>query len=456
MNENITPEFIGENHIREIKEPKKAKEKKAKPRFSFATFAVTLIISIIVSAVSGAGGAFFMYSVLIPENTETTTKSNEFVIEEETTAASLNTEASVSEQATQAEETAAAEENTFMPSVEENTTEATVPEYTTAAPALSKGEIYATAVNSTVTITASWKQYYSSWLGSYYRSATSSGTGFIVTKNGHIVTNNHVIENAEELTVTDYNGKEYSAKIIGTVPENDFAVIKINADTEPVNLGNSSELKVGDDIMVIGNALGALSYTFTDGIISHLSRAVTLESGKTVNMFQTNAAINNGNSGGPVYNMDGEVVGIASAKYASDKIEGLGFCIPIDDVKDMMSDIIIYGYIKGQPSLGVTLQTVTSSMASRYSIPTGCYVVALDKNSPAYEAGIRSGDVITKLSSKTITSVEDATSFLSGKKAGDKINLTYYRSGESYTVSLTLAEKKPSDPRTDYTNVYDL
>lgn len=447
MDENITPVNYGE--IREIKEPKRKREK---PRFSFATFAVTLVVSIVVSALSGAGGAFFMYIFLSPASTEKTPETtNEFIIEEETTAASLNSAPEVPV----ITENTTAEENTFVPTVEENTGAVNEEPVTAPVSSLSKGEIYSEAVNSVVTITSSWKQYYNSILGSYYRPATSSGTGFCVTENGYIVTNNHVIEKAEELTVTDYNGKEYKAQVIGTAPENDFAVIKIDAKTVPVTMGNSSDLNVGDDIMVIGNALGELSYTFTDGIISHLSRTVTLENGKTINMFQTNAAINNGNSGGPAYNMDGEVVGIASAKYASDKIEGLGFCIPIDDVKNMMTDIIIYGYIKGKPSLQVTLQTVSSSMSSRYGIPKGCYVVALDKNSPAYEAGLRSSDVITKLGSKTVASVEEVTEFLSGKKAGDKINLTYYRNGESITVSVTLSEKKPSAPRTDYTNVTD-
>ena len=446
MDENITPVNYGE--IREIKEPKKKKEGH---RFSFVTFAVTLVVSIVISAVSGAGGAFFMYCFLTPDNSEKEpSATNEYVIEE-TTAAFLNS----SPEMPVVQENTTAEKNTFVPDVEISTEKQNEAEELPPATALTKGEIYSEAVNSVVTITSSWKQYYSSILGSYYRPATSSGTGFAVTDNGYIVTNNHVIENAEELTVTDYNGKEYTAKIIGTAPENDFAVIKIDTKTVPVKLGSSANLKVGDDIMVIGNALGELSYTFTDGIVSHLSRKVTFENGNQINMFQTNAAINNGNSGGPVYNMDGEVVGIASAKYASDKIEGLGFCIPVDDVKDMMADIIIYGYIKGKASLQVTVQTVTSSMASRYSIPKGCYVVALDKNSPAYEAGLRSSDVITKLGSKATASVEDITDFLAGTKAGDKINLTYYRSGEYFTVSIILSEMKPAAPRTDYTNVTD-
>jgi len=415
-----------------------------KQRFPFGAFAVILVICVLVSALSGAGGAFFMFSLLYSTPEETT--AHEFVIEGTTVTPAVSV-------------TEATTENVTLP---EETTNAAPPETVTVyvpaekpSDALSKGEIYSAAVNSIVTITSSWKQYYSSILGSYYRPAKMSGTGFCVSDSGYIVTNHHVIEHAEELTVTDYNGNEYKAKLVGSEPSNDFAVIKINTDTVPAKLGNSSDLSVGDDVVVIGNALGELSYTYTDGIVSHLSRLVTLESGEEVNMFQTNAAINNGNSGGPVYNIKGEVVGIASAKYASDKIEGLGFCIPIDDVKTMISDIIVFGYVKGKPSLGITVQTVTSSMANRHSIPMGCYIVALDKESPCYEAGLRSGDVITKLGNKTITSAEDIGKYLSEKKAGDKSNVTYYSSGETKTVSIKIGEYKPSDPRTNYSNVYD-
>ncbi len=424
------------------------RRKHYRQRFPFGAFALILVLCVIVSAFSGAGGAFFMFNLLYSTPEETT--AQEFVIED-TTAEELVVSVT--------------EEITELPTIGEETTAQaiTIPPETvtvyipaeTTENTLSKGDIYSEAVNSIVTIKTSWKQYYSSILGSYYRPATSSGTGFCISDNGYIVTNYHVIEKAEELTVADYSGKEYKAKVVGSEPSNDFAVIKIDGATVSAKIGNSADLKVGDDIMVIGNALGELSYTFTDGIVSHLSRSVTVESGRTINMFQTNAAINNGNSGGPVYNMNGEVVGIASAKYASDKIEGLGFCIPIDDVKTMMSDIIIYGYVKGKPSLGISVQTVTSSMASRYSIPTGCYLVALDKDSPCYEAGLRSGDVITKLGNKTISACEDIKDFLSPKKAGDKINVTYFSSGETKTVSINIGEYKPSDPRTNYSNVND-
>lgn len=417
-------------------------------RFPFGAFALILVICVLVSAASGAGGAFFMFSLLYGTPEETT--AQEFVIEESTAeeitapvTEAPSEQLTVSEETTVQTETKAPETVTvYIPAESTGNT-------------LSKGDIYSEAVNSIVAIKVSWKQYYSSILGSYYRPATSSGTGFCISDNGYIVTNYHVIEKAEEVTVTDYSGKEYKARVVGSEPSNDFAVIKIDTATVSAKIGNSADLKVGDDIMVIGNALGELSYTYTDGIVSHLSRSVTLESGRTINMFQTNAAINNGNSGGPVYNMNGEVVGIASAKYASEKIEGLGFCIPIDNVKTMMSDIVIYGYVKGKPSLGITVQTVTSTMSSRYSLPKGCYLVALDTDSPCYKAGLRSGDVITKLGNKTISSAEDMSEYLSGKKAGAKTTVTYYSSGETKTADIIIGEYKPSDPRTDYSNVFD-
>lgn len=465
-------------------------------KFPFGAFAVILIVCVLTSAASGAGGAFLMFNLLYsaPE----VTSAQEYVIDEatmslpaqeivtvppivqeavtESIATETATEAPIitTDAATTVPETTAIPETTEAVT-EESTTQKTEKEKETA-PAetkppetvtvyvpvtsenggLSKGDIYAEAVNSVVTIKTGWKQYYSSILGSYYRPATSSATGFCISDNGYIVTNHHVVEQAEEVTVVDYNGKEYNAKVVGSEPSNDFAIIKIDAATVSAKIGSSSDLKVGDDIMVIGNALGELSYTFTDGIVSHLSREITVESGTTINMFQTNAAINNGNSGGPVYNMQGEVVGIASAKYASEKIEGLGFCIPIDDVKDMMSDIIIYGYVKGKPSLGISVQTVTSSMAVRHSVPTGCYLVALENDSPCYEAGLRSGDVITKLGNKTVSSAEGLKAALSKKSAGDKISITYYSSGETRTADIIIGEYKPSDPRTNYSNVYDI
>ena len=303
-----------ELHITEIKE-------NTQPRAKIPGSLIALLLSvcIVVSLLSGAGGAFAVYKFLTPKDTVSES------------GASQNTEKNTVEKESIGDtvEIIPDEPNTFLPELPESES-ADVPDIPSDTPdsstGLSKGQIYAEAVNSIVSISAKWDEVYSTILGNYYQPVESTGTGFIVTEDGYIITNYHVVKKAEDITVTDYDGNEYKATIVGSEASNDVAVLKIDAEVTPVVLGNSSDLAVGDDIMVIGNALGELSYTFTDGIVSHLSRTLKVESGETIHMFQTNAAINNGNSGGPVYNMQGEVVGIASAKYASETIEGLGFC----------------------------------------------------------------------------------------------------------------------------------
>lgn len=417
----------------------KTEKKTPKARIPFGVLAGFLVICIIVSAVSGAGGSLMLFTVMNSiYNEEQTEEQNEYVIEDSIS--------DIAEETTE-EET----QQVFIPEL---------PEYfedgeEVTLPSLTKGDIYAKAVNSIFAIRSTYKKYYDSFFGSYYKLINSTGTGFAVSDNGYLITNYHVVKNTEQLMVTDYNGNEYTAQVIGSEPENDIAVIKINATTIPVTLGSSSALKVGDDIMVIGNPLGELSYTFTNGIVSHLSRKVKVESGETINMFQTNAAINNGNSGGPVYNMDGEVVGIASAKYASDQIEGLGFCVPVDDIKPMISDIIVFGHVTGKASLGLSLQTVTEAMASRYSIPVGCYVVDIDLSGCAYLSGIRKGDVITKIGNSEITGCDTIKAEMQSLSSGDPVTVTYYRNGETQTAGMILDEYEPADPRTAYTNVFD-
>lgn len=422
------------------------KGKKSKKTSVPASFVVLLLVlTVVVGAMSGAGGAFFMYKFMLPED--------ESMSETDSSAAPLGavTETEKSE-----------EENTFMPSSSasqealpsENTTVEEISEGESET-VLTKGQIYSSEVNSVVSIKSVRNQTYSSIFGSYSQAVTSQGTGFVITDDGYIVTNYHVIEGGESITVTDYNGNEYAATLAGGEEGNDVAVLKIDAKLTPVTLGESSSLEVGDDIFIIGNALGELSYTATDGIVSHLSREVKVESGSTINMFQTNTAINSGNSGGPVYNNKGEVVGIASAKYASDSVEGLGFCIPIDDVKQIISDIIVYGYVSGKPSLDVSLQTVTQTMAMRYSLPVGCYIVTLDSDGAAALGGLKSGDVITAIDSTKISSCDDLANALSSYSAKDTVSITYYRNSQSSTVTVTFSEKIPKNARTNYSNVYD-
>lgn len=198
----------------------------------------------------------------------------------------------------------------------------------------SKSSVYATAVNSVVGVVSSHTRYTRTLLGTYTRNIFSSGSGFFVSDNGYVVTNAHVVENAESIAVSDYDGNKYDATLVARMQNNDIAVLKVDIPSKSVFLGSSSDVSVGDDCMIIGNPMGNLSYTYTDGMISYINRSITTDSGYTLNMFQTNCAINAGNSGGPVFNSKGEVIGIATAKYSTS--EGLSFFIPIDDVKDFI------------------------------------------------------------------------------------------------------------------------
>ncbi|MCH5198398.1 MAG: serine protease [Oscillospiraceae bacterium] len=319
-----------------------------------------------------------------------------------------------------------------------------------------KGEVYADAVDSIVGIKAAYERNIPTFFGRYTtQSVTSTGSGFFVTDSGYIVTNYHVIKNATDITVSTFDGSTYKASVRGYEEANDIAVIKIDGSFKSAVTGSSSLLSVGDDILVIGNPLGNLSYTFTDGVVSYLNRLITGDTGTTINMFQTNAAINEGNSGGPVYNMNGEVVGIASAKYASSNIEGLGFFIPIDDVLKMINDIISTGYVTGKPVLGVSLQTISASDAARYGISAGCYVVAVGENTAAFNAGILPADVITAIDGEAVYSVSDMSFILTKRSAGDTVNVRVSRDGTDMIFSITLGEYFPGEARTSYSNVYD-
>ena len=282
-------------------------------------FAIVLIlVCAVISAVTGAASSLFIFNLLPQKVQNASTDSSQQVIY-------------------------VTEEPSYLPEPETTTEPPTTePPVTTTEPvtAKSKSDIYYEAVNSVVNIQSNYEVVIRGLFGtSFSRKYVSSGSGFFISDDGYLVTNYHVVKENQDLRVTTYDGTEYQATMVGYDENNDVAVLKINAETVPVTLGSSSDMTVGDDIMVIGNALGDLSYTFTDGLISYTNRKIQTDNGPVINMFQTNAAINSGNSGGPVYNMDGEVIGIASAKFASAEIEGLCFFIPIDDVKDKLFSI---------------------------------------------------------------------------------------------------------------------
>ena len=321
---------------------------------------------------------------------------------------------------------------------------------------LSAKEVYRNCVNSVVYVETTGAS-----AGLYQSSSTSSGSGFIVTDSGYIVTNYHVVEGGKSYKVTTYDNKEYDAKLIGYEESNDIAVLKIEGDSfQSVKYGNSSSISVGDNVYVIGNPLGDLTYTLTSGVVSALNRLIKSDDGSLINMFQTDAAVNSGNSGGPVFDSTGSVVGIATAKYASSSIEGLSFCIPINDVRSMIDDIINQGYVSGKASLGVSVYDAGYRNYSYFSFYTssaaGAKVMAVGNGTAAQKAGIKENDTIVAIDGYSVGSVSALKTYLTAFKAGDTVKITVSRNGVKSDITVTLDEYTPQSSRTNYTNVYDL
>ena len=276
---------------------------------------------------------------------------------------------------------------------------------------------------------------------------TSAGSGFILTENGYVITNCHVIDGASSATVTTHDGTEYPATIVGSDATNDVAVLKVEATSLPaVTTGSSDALSIGDMVVAIGNPLGTLSSTQTVGYVSGKDRDVSTD-GSLISMLQTDAAINSGNSGGPLFNMHGELVGITTAKYSGTStsgatIEGIGFAIPIDDVMGIIGDLIDYGYVTGA-YLGVTVSN-TDDSASMYGLPSGAYVMEVDRGGSADRAGIQAKDIIIDLGGHKVTGITSLTRALRDFKAGDVTTITVIRGGAEMTLDITLDEK-PQD-----------
>lgn len=270
-----------------------------------------------------------------------------------------------------------------------------------------------------------------------------AGSGVVIASDGYIVTNNHVIEDASKILVKLKNGDIYEATVVGKSSDSDIAVLKVDTtDLQPVVLGDSSKLVVGDTAVVVGNPLGSGS-TVTNGIISAMDREIDLGD-SVMNLLQTNAAVNPGNSGGGLFNGKGELVGIVVAKSAGEDIEGIGFAIPINDIKDTISEIKTYGYIRGRVQLGVNLLEIDNAWdAMMYRVDSlGVYVRSVEDNSDAEEAGIKSGDKIVSVDDNDVDSAEDIKKAVSKKSPGDKIVLGIYRNGKTYNVTVVLSEYK--------------
>lgn len=320
---------------------------------------------------------------------------------------------------------------------------------TSTASALSVADVADLAANSVVEITTSVEgnNYF---LGNY--TATGNGSGVIISKDGYIVTNNHVINGASKVEVTLKDGSNYEAKVVGSDSRTDVAILKIDANNlKPASLGDSSKLRVGELAVVIGNPLGKLGGTVTDGIISALEREITLD-GSTMNLIQTNAAVNPGNSGGGLFNDKGELVGIVVAKSSGLDVEGLGFAIPINDVKDVINDIIDLGYVSNRPFLGVAFASNTSNYESGYGfifgysvssqVRFGAKVSQVVEDSSAEKAGIKVGDHIISIDDEAVSSGTDVTQIVGEHKVGDKIKIGIIRDNKTMTLTAELGEYK--------------
>lgn len=317
---------------------------------------------------------------------------------------------------------------------------------------MSPAEVYASTVNSVVSINCSAVS--TNIFGQQTESA-SSGSGFIYTADGYIVTNQHVVANASSINVTLYNGDTYPATLVGSDSDYDVAVLKIDAkDLPAVTLGSSTDVNVGDTVMAIGNPLGELTFSMSQGIVSCVNRAINVE-GTPFNMIQVDASINPGNSGGPLMNLYGEVVGIVSAKYSSyanTTVEGLGFAIPINDVQSIIKDIMENGSVGNKAYMAITAGTMTQQMAAQYKINAteGVFVYSVEDGGAGDKAGLKLGDVITKLNDTQITSMEDLSAAKKGFKAGDTVTLTVLRDGKEITTQLTFdAQPQTTDDTAD-------
>ena len=338
----------------------------------------------------------------------------------------------------------------FHPGVQETTTPAntlpdteeaamdlettpTAPEHVSQTGGLSLQQIYADTVDSVVSISCVTK------------SGNSTGTGVIMDKKGHIVTNCHVVEGAKSVEVLLGDNRILPALVVGQDPISDLAVLYVEAeDLKPARFGDSASLQVGDAVVAIGDPLGvALRGTMTNGIVSAINRDITSQ-GRTMTLIQTNAALNAGNSGGPLINSYGQVIGINTMKigdYVNQSgVEGLGFAIPSVTVKEVVDQLLRQGYVTGRPALGLSGETVSTFLQHYYRLPAGVYVTQVTYGNAAHRAGLEAGDIILSFGKTRISTVEELTTALYATKAGDQVNVTVYRGGSQKQMKLTVGQ----------------
>ena len=310
---------------------------------------------------------------------------------------------------------------------------------------MTSAQVYAQNVNSTVGITTSITTNY--W--GFQTTSAASGSGFIITEDGYILTNYHVIQGSSGITVSLYDGSTYPAELIGYDASNDIAVIKVEAENlTPVIIGDHNKMYVGDTVVAIGNPLGELTFSLTQGVISAKDRTVTLSTGSTMKLLQTDCSINSGNSGGALFNLYGEVVGITNAKYSNNgssseaSIENIGFAIPIGDVMPIVESIIENGYV-AKPYIGISVTNVSEETQS-YGLPQGAAVVEVTEGSPAQEGGLQKNDIITALNGEEITGSQDLIDKVGSCQIGDTLTLTVYRKGETVTITIVVGQQVQS------------
>ena len=404
---NSQPYGTAPNHSANAKPPKAKKPKKQRKPISRGGIAIALAVTMVFSCGLGFGGGYFANKV----NTSTSGSLNIT----KTSNSGTTTTASITSKANSTSE------------IVKKTADSVV------------------EISTESVVTGSFAQQYVQ---------QGAGSGVIISQDGYILTNNHVINGANSVKVRLRDGTEYDATIIGSDSDNDIALLKVNATgLSPATFGDSNSLAVGDYVVAIGNPLGELGGTVTDGIISALARKVTIEDTQ-MTLLQTNAQVNPGNSGGGLFNANGELVGIVNAKQSATEVEGIAFAIPINNVLDILSDLKEYGYVTGKVDLGIDFTDITSDeTAFYYGVnQTGCYVLSVDSGSNADKAGVTRGDLVTKVNDTDVSSSSDITTALEKAEVGDTVTFTVSRRGTSKTISFVLEEYIPAVSNSQITN----
>lgn len=275
---------------------------------------------------------------------------------------------------------------------------------------------------------------------------SGAGSGIIISENGYILTNNHVIADATSITVTLKNGDTFPAALVGLDEDLDIALLKVDATgLTPAEIGTSSDLRVGQTIIAIGNPLGQLGGTVTSGIISALERSITID-GTTMSLMQIDAAVNPGNSGGALFDEEGTLVGVVNAKSSGNGVEGIGFAIPIDSVMEILDDLVNYGYVKGRPAIGITMVDIsTSQMAYMYRVSElGPYIYSVNEGGSAEAAGLQSGDRILSVNGVAVSSAAEVKEQITGVSVGSTITMEVSRNNQTLSIKVVMGEYIPA------------